>query len=69
VFNSHASPLSELPHVLLFMDRAWLSLVPVKTAVDLQLLQTKFVVIQLASRNEQLKSSVYRSNCDGSSAT
>jgi len=42
------------------MDRAWLSLVPVKTAVDLQLLQTKFVVIQLASRNEQLKSSVYR---------
>jgi len=24
-----------------FMDGAWLSLVPVKTAVDLQLLQTK----------------------------
>jgi len=30
------------------MDEAWLLLVPVKTAVDLQLLQTKHVVIQIA---------------------
>jgi len=30
------------------MDRIWLLLVPVETEVDLQLLQTRCVVIQLA---------------------
>jgi len=37
-----------LHHIPLFMDGAWLLLVPLKTALDLQLLQTKYVVIQLA---------------------
>jgi len=42
------SVISALHHVLLFMDRIWLLVVPVETEVDLQLLQTKCVVIQLA---------------------
>jgi len=35
-----------LHHFPLFMDRIWLLVVPVKTAVALQLLQSKYVVIQ-----------------------
>jgi len=42
------SVISALHHVPLFMDRIWLLLVPVETEVDLQLLQTRYVVIQLA---------------------
>jgi len=40
--------ISALHHVPLFMDRIWLLLVPVDTEVDLPLLQTRCVVIQLA---------------------
>jgi len=40
--------MSALPHVPVFMDRTWLSLVSVKTAVDLQLLPTRCAIIQLA---------------------
>jgi len=40
--------MSALHHVPLFMDGTWLFLVPVKTAVDLQLFQARCVVIQLA---------------------
>jgi len=54
---------SALRHVPLFMDRAWLLLVPVKTAVDLQLLQTN----SDSTRNEQVKTNVCI-NFDGSSA-
>jgi len=42
------SVISALHHVPLFMDRIWLLLVPVDTEVDLPLLQTRCVVIQLA---------------------
>jgi len=50
VLNSHAIQgiISALHHVPLFMGGAWLLQVAVKTAVALQLLQTKYVVIQLA---------------------
>jgi len=40
--------MSALPHVPLFMDGTWLSLVSVKTTVDLHLLPTRCVMIQLA---------------------
>jgi len=40
--------MSALPHVPLFMDGTWLSLVSVKTVVDLQLLPTRCAMIQLA---------------------
>jgi len=40
--------MSALPHVPLFMGGTWLSLVSVKTAVDLQLLPTRCAMIQLA---------------------
>jgi len=40
--------MSALPHVPLFMDGTWLSLVSVKTAADLQLLPTRCAMIQLA---------------------
>jgi len=39
--------MSALPHVPLFMDGTWLLLVPVKTAVDLELLPTRCAMIQL----------------------
>jgi len=42
---SVTSALHNVPH---FMDRIWLFLVPVETEVDLQLLQTRRAVIQLA---------------------
>jgi len=42
------SVISALHHVPLFMDRIRLLLLPVETEVDLQLLQTRCVVIQLA---------------------
>jgi len=46
---------SALHNILLFMDGTWLLVVPVETAVDLQLLETMCVVIQLAKgRNECL---------------
>jgi len=40
--------ISALHHVPLFMYGTWLLLQPVKNAVDLQPLQTRCVVIQLA---------------------
>ena len=40
--------MSALPHGPVFMDGTWLSLVSVKTAVDLQLLPTRCAMIQLA---------------------
>jgi len=42
VLNSYAMQgvIYALHHVLLFMDGAWLLLMPVKTALDLQLLQS-----------------------------
>jgi len=43
------SVISALHHVPLFMDGTWLLVVAVKTAVDLQILQIKCVVIQLAA--------------------
>jgi len=50
VLNSHAiqGVISVLHHIPLYLDGAWLLQVPVKTAVDLHLLQPKYVVIQLA---------------------
>jgi len=48
VLNSHAEHLSALHYVPHFMDTSWLLLVPVETEVDLQLLETRFVVIHLA---------------------
>jgi len=50
VLSSHAiqGVISALHHVPLFMDGAWCLLVPVNTVVDLQLLQTKYILIQLA---------------------
>jgi len=38
------SVISALHHITLFMARTWLLGVAVKTAVDLQLLQTKCVI-------------------------
>jgi len=46
------------------MDGTWLLVVPAETAVDLQLLETMWVVIQLA----KVETSVCRINFDGSSA-
>jgi len=46
------------------MDGAWLFLVPVKSAADLQLLQTN----SDSTRNEQVKTNVCGINFDGSSA-
>jgi len=46
------------------MDGAWLLLVPVKSAADLQLLQTN----SDSTRNEQVKTGVCLINFDGSSA-
>jgi len=44
-----------LQNAPLFMFGTWLSLVSVKTSVDLQLLQTRCVVIQLAmSRSRRM---------------
>jgi len=43
------SVISAIHYVSLFMDRIWLLPVPVETVGDLQLLQTKCVVIQLAT--------------------
>ena len=40
--------MSALQHVPLVMDGTWLLLVSVKAAVDLQLLQTRYAMIQLA---------------------
>ena len=48
---------SGLLHVPLFMDGSWLLPVSVKTAVDLQLLQTRCIV---STRNGQVKTSVRR---------
>jgi len=42
------SVISVLHHVPLFMDRIWLLQAAVETNVDLQLPQTRCVVIQLA---------------------
>jgi len=41
-------------HVPLFVDGTWLLLTPVKTAEDLQLLQTRCVVIQLAMKTRRV---------------
>jgi len=57
------SVTSALHHVPLFMDRICLLLVSVKTTVALQLLQSKYVMIQWAGQT-----GVCRINCDGSSA-
>jgi len=43
LFNSHATAFH---HVFHFVDGTWLLLVPVKTAIDFQILQTRCVVIQ-----------------------
>jgi len=49
------SVVSAFHHVPLFVDRIWMLLVPVETEVDLQLLQTRCVVIQLAmNRSRQV---------------
>jgi len=40
------SVICALHHVPLLMERTWLLLVPFKTAVALQLLQSKYVVIK-----------------------
>jgi len=42
--------ISAFHHVPLFLDGIWLILVLVETKVDLQLLQTRFVVIQLLTQ-------------------
>jgi len=49
--------ISALHLVPLFMDRIWLLQVAVETEVDLQLLQTRCVVIQLAM-NKSRRASV-----------
>ena len=52
------SIISALHHVPLFiMDTIWLLLMPVESEVDLQLLQTRCVVIQLAM-NRSIRVSV-----------
>jgi len=51
------SIISALHHVPLFiMDTIWLLLMPVESEVDLQLLQTRCVVIQLAMNRSILVS-------------
>jgi len=40
-------------HVLVLVDGNWLVLLPVKNAVDLQLLQTRCVVIQLGMKRSR----------------
>jgi len=50
--------MCSLQHVAFFMDGSWLLLVLVKTAVDLQLLQTRYVVIQLAMNRSRRVSDV-----------
>jgi len=52
------SVVSAFHYVPLFMDRIWLLLVPVETDVDLQLLQTRCVVIQLAMNRSRRVSAV-----------
>jgi len=44
---SYYDVISAFHHVLHFVDGYWMLLVPLKTSVDLQLLQTRCVVIQL----------------------
>jgi len=47
--------ISALHHVPFFLDGACLLLVPVKTAVDSQVFQTRCVVVQLAvSRSKEI---------------
>jgi len=57
--------ISALHHVPLFMDRIWLLLVPVEIEVDLH---TANKVCSDSTRNEQVKTGVFRINIDGSSA-
>jgi len=47
--------ISALQHVLLFIDRIWLLLVPVETEVDPH---TAYQVRSDSTRNEQVKTSV-----------
>jgi len=56
--------ISALHHIPLFMDRIWLLLVPVETEVDVH---TANKVCGDSTRNEQVKTSVCRSNFDGGS--
>jgi len=59
------SVIPALHHVLLFMDGTCFLLVPVKTAIDPQLLQTR---CSDSTCNEQIKTSVCLINFDGSTA-
>jgi len=58
------SVMSALHHVPLFMNRIWLLVVPVETKVDLQLLQTRCVVIQLPMNRSRRVSNVVQFSKD-----
>jgi len=47
---------SALHRILLFMDGTWFLVVPVKTTVYLQLLESMCVVIQLAKVQDECRS-------------
>jgi len=47
------SVIPALHHAPLFMDRIWLLLVLVETGVDVQLLQTRCILIQLEIKTSQ----------------
>jgi len=56
-FSCHGV-ISAFHHFFHFVGGTWLLLVPVKTAVDLQLLQTRCVVIQLPRNRSRPVSAV-----------
>ena len=60
------SVISVFHHVLLYMNRIWLLVMPVETEVDLQLLPTKCVEIQLAINRTRRVSNVVQFSKDSS---
>jgi len=60
------SVISAFHHVPLYMNRIWLLVMSVETEVDLQLLPTKCVVIQLAMNRSRRVSNVVQFSKDSS---
>jgi len=60
------SVISAFHHVLLYMNRIWMLVMTVETEVDLQLLPTKCVEIQLAINRTRRVSNVVQFSKDSS---